>query len=173
MVNKETSKYISLLLRHKPEKENLIMDNNGWVSTYDLISKLKITKEDLNNIVLDNNKKRFEFNDDESKIRARQGHSVNVDVELKKSVPPVKLYHGTSGNFKSAILKKGLLKMNRLHVHLSKDLETAQIVGRRKGKDLIILEVDAKAMYADGYQFYLSNNGVWLTDHVPPKYINL
>lgn len=172
MINKQTSKYISLLLRHKPEKENLSMDSKGWVDTYDLISKLNITKEDLNNIILDNNKKRFEYNDDESKIRARQGHSKNVDVELKKSVPPVKLYHGTLEKFKTAILKKGLLKMNRLHVHLSKDLETAQNVGRRKGKDLAILEIDTKAMYADGYQFYLSNNGVWLTEHVPPKYIN-
>lgn len=170
-MNKNISKYISLLLRHKPEKENLEMDKNGWVDTYDLMSKLKITKEQLNLVVLENNKKRFEYSEDETKIRARQGHSVKVDVELKKKVPPIKLYHGTSEKFKKNIMKKGLLKMNRLHVHLSEDLETAQNVGKRKGKDLIILEINSKAMYADGFDFYQSNNGIWLTDHVPSKYL--
>jgi len=171
MKNKD-SKYLTYLLRHKPEKEKLSMDKNGWVSVQELLTKLDISKEDLNLIVLEDDKKRFEYNVDESKIRACQGHSVKVDLGFKKTIPPVILYHGSSNKFLTNVLKKGLLKMNRLHVHLSKDLDTAQIVGKRKGKDIIIYEVDTKSMHKDGFIFFLSSNGVWLTDNVPPRYIN-
>jgi putative RNA 2'-phosphotransferase len=164
---------ISYLLRHNPE--DLSMDKNGWVKVSDLLHKLDITKSVLDSIVDTNDKKRYSYNDDMTLIRANQGHSINVDVELEEKIPPVVLYHGTSPLFIKSIMKHGLSKMNRQHVHLSYDLDTAMDVGERhsKNKDPEILIIDCKSMVKDGYKFYISNNGVWLTDHVPPKYLKL
>jgi len=165
------SRKISYLLRHNPE--DLKMDKNGWVITEELLQKLNITLEELKIIVNTNNKKRFSFNSNNSKIRANQGHSIDVDVELKKIIPPIKLYHGTSKNNLNQILKHGLKKMNRLHVHLSKDYETAYNVGKRHGGDTIVFEIDSKQMYKDKILFYLSENNVYLTDYIKPKYIKI
>jgi putative RNA 2'-phosphotransferase len=147
------------------------MDKNGWVSVTEILDKLNLTIQELDTVVNENNKKRFEYDDIKSKIRARQGHSIQVDVELKKMIPPFELYHGTSKSFESSIRKTGIDKRNRLHVHLSEDIETATNVGSRKSDKVTILTIKARAMYADGFTFYLSNNGVWLTDNVPSKYI--
>jgi putative RNA 2'-phosphotransferase len=124
----------------------------------------------LDDIVKTNNKQRYEYNEDETLIRARQGHSIKVDVNLSESTPPDILYHGTATRFLDSILEKGIVKGNRLYVHLSKDEETATTVGARHGKPYV-LKIDAKKMYEDGIKFYLSNNNVWLTDFVDAKYI--
>ena len=126
--------------------------------------------EELLEIVATNNKKRYEFNDDKTKIRARQGHSVNVNVDLRECVPPDILYHGTATRFLDSILKKGINKGTRLHVHLSPDEETAVRVGERHGSP-VVLRINARQMHDDGLKFYLSNNGVWLTDFVAPNYL--
>ena len=165
-------KTMSYLLRHNPE--DLFMDDNGWVSVDALIDKLNITPIILDRIVLNNNKKRYAYNEDKTLIRASQGHSVKVDVELKEKIPPVVLYHGTSPKFIPSILKTGLNKMNRQHVHMSYDLDTAMDVGARHSKNNPeIIIIDCKSMVKDGYKFYLSDNGVWLTDNIPPKYLKI
>jgi len=128
--------------------------------------------EDLETVVETNNKKRFEFNTDKTKIRARQGHSIDVDVELEEKRPPAFLYHGTSDRFLEAIEKDGLKKMNRQYVHLSEDRATAEKVGKRHGGNLIVLRIQADSyQYETGAKFYLSRNGVWLTEKVPVQYI--
>ena len=181
MTDLDLSRFLSYLLRHRPQKLNIKMDKNGYVSVDELIEKINITEkyeneltiERLERIVANDNKKRYSFNEDKSKIRAVQGHSFHVDV-AKVSVPPTVLYHGTSQEAYDIIKKKGLLKMTRDFVHLSKDIETAENVGMRYAKNknkLIVLLVDTKKMLADGYKFYVAENGVWLTDYVPPKYI--
>ena len=165
-------KKITYLLRHNPE--DLIMDTKGYVSVQSLLNKVGITQEELDHIVDTNDKKRLSYNSDKSKIRATQGHSLKVDTELKLTRPPRVLYHGTSSESWEKIKKSGGLdKMNRLHVHLSSDKTVAYSVGKRysKYKEPIILEIDSASMYTDGYKFYLSENGVWLTDNVPLKYI--
>ena len=124
----------------------------------------------LEEIVRTDNKQRYSFNEDKTLIRANQGHSIPVDVELKKAVPPDILYHGTGEKYVSSIDKEGLLPKSRLYVHLSKDIETAENVGRRRGKE-IVYRVKSGQMYWDGYKFYLSENGVWLTKEVPIKYL--
>lgn len=172
---KNNSKFLSLILRHKPETVKVKLDKNGWVEVDELLAKLKqhnreIPLVELKEIVLFNDKKRFEFNEDETKIRAAQGHSVKVDLQLKAQRPPMELYHGTVSKFLDAIKKDGLKKMNRHAVHLSHDLPTATKVGSRRG-EAIILVVNSGAMYADKYKFFQSKNGVWLVDEVPPKYI--
>lgn len=149
----------------------LTLDKNGWADTKVVLEKLGVTEKELKDMVATNDKKRFGFNEDFTKIRANQGHSIDVDLELKKKVPPVKLYHGTSDKVSKLIEKKGLLKMNRQHVHLSADIETAQKVGKRHGGNLVVYEVDCKAALADGMEFFQSENGVWLVDAVPYKYI--
>lgn len=168
-------KYLSYLLRHKPEKENLEMDSNGYVDVNVLCKKLAISKEDLDWIVDNNNKKRFAYSEDETLIRANQGHSIDVDVQLNEVNPPHKLYHGTSWDILESLKKNGLMKMNRQHVHLSADIATAITVGKRHSKDdhPMILEIDAKLMHFNGYKIYLSENGVYLTDHVPIDYIKV
>ena len=169
-------KYISLLLRHQPEKENLNMDDYGYVSVNELINKLKISKEDLDWIVENNNKSRYSYNEDQSKIRANQGHSISVILNLEPINPPFKLYHGTSIENKESILKNGLLKMNRQHVHLSEDIETAKKVGLRHARSidkLIIFEISAKLMSFDGYKIYRSINNVYLAETVPAKYLSI
>lgn len=172
---KGTSKFISLELRHKPEEIGLTLDSNGWADVDELLIKMgkkgnAITIEDLKQIVDTNEKKRFAFNEDFTKIRANQGHSIEVDVELKPMMPPDVLYHGTAVKNRDEILRAGLHKMNRLYVHLSLEMDTAKNVGARHGKP-VVLVIDAKAMHSDGYLFYLSENGVWLAEHVPAKYI--
>jgi putative RNA 2'-phosphotransferase len=173
---KEKSKFLSLVLRHNPEKIGLTLDENGWADVDDLINRCNkknqsIDRSSLELIVKENDKQRFSFNDDGNKIRANQGHSIEVDLGLQEVTPLDKLYHGTVQKFLDAIKSEGLKKMSRQHVHLSKDLETAIKVGSRRGKP-IILEVNSSAMANDGFKFYLSENNVWLTDHVPPKYIS-
>jgi len=164
------SKYVSYKLRHDPS----VLDKNGWADVNDLLKTFKgsvFTHLELEELVLNNDKQRFEFNDDRTKIRARQGHSVQVDVEFKKEIPPAELYHGTKEEFLPSIKKLGLIKGNRNHVHLSADKNTALIVAnRRKGKS-VILTIDAMHMRAKNYKFFLSNNGVWLTDNVPAEFI--
>lgn len=164
---------MSLLLRHKPEKEHLNIDAQGYVLVDELIDKLKISKEDLNWIIDNNDKKRFTFNSDETMIRAAQGHSIGVDLKMKRILPPDTLYHGTSIVNADAISKGGLKKMGRNHVHLTDDRKTAYSVGMRYAKyqnKLWVIEIDAKQMNKDGYEFFKSENGVYLTEEVPSKY---
>ena len=165
-----TSKYVSLLLRHKPEKAGIHLDQYGWAEVDELIKGVSKTHmfnmEILEEIVRTDNKQRYSFNEDKTKIRANQGHSIPVDVELKEAKPPKQLWHGTGEKYVSAIDEQGLLHKNRLYVHLSTNEETAIKVGKRHGKP-VLYTVNAEGMYQDGYKFFLSKNGVWLTDHVP------
>ncbi len=162
------SRKLSYLLRHNPEE--LSMDKNGYVLVLDILSKLDISLENLETIVEENDKKRFSFNKNRDSLRASQGHSVKVDLGLKSQVPPVVLYHGTVDSALKGIFKDGLKKVKRHAVHLSHETLTATKVGSRRG-DAIILEIDSKRMYADGIKFFKSENGVWLVDEVPSKYI--
>lgn len=165
------SKQISYILRHHPESVGLSLDMNGWVWVDSLCSALEITFDDLKEIVETNNKQRFEFDVSGTMIRARQGHSIPVDLELKPIEPPDVLLHGTKENVLDLILVSGISKMNRQYVQLSEMQQTAIEVATRRSGRSIILRIDAKAMYTDGYEFFLSANGVWMTEHVPPKYI--
>jgi putative RNA 2'-phosphotransferase len=169
----QISKFMSLVLRHAPEKAGLALDENGWADLRALCSvmerKFGASSIDVARVVAENPKKRFAIDGD--RIRAVQGHSVSIDLGLAPSDPPAILYHGTKEDFLPAILREGLRSLSRQHVHLSKDIETALTVARRrKGKD-VILRVDSAAMAGDGLIFFLSDNGVWLTDHVPPRYL--
>lgn len=166
-------KYLSYILRHgKEEFEGGLIDGNGWMSIDDLVSKKGFTKELIDEIVKTNNKSRYEYNEDGTKIRARQGHSIPVDVELREVRPPDRLFHGTADRFIDSIFKEGLKPQTRLYVHLSYDKETALNVGKRHGNP-VVLVIDAKRMYDDGIKFYVSNNGVWLTKFVDKKYIGI
>lgn len=171
------SKFLSLILRHKPDEIDLILDKNGWVDVEQLIQGFnrkgyKFNFEMLEEIVNTNKKNRFCFSEDFSKIRANQGHSKNVDLGLTPKVPPDKLYHGTATRFWPSICKKGLIRGSRQYVHLSQDIQTANKVGIRHGK-LLVLLIDSKSMYDQGLNFYLSKNSVWLTDHVPVEFISI
>ena len=164
------------MLRHNPEKIGLEIGEEGWVCVDELIenstmNNMFFTMEELIEVVETNDKQRFSFNEDKTSIRASQGHSVKVDLKLKALQPPFVLYHGTVDDALDSISRDGLVKMNRQHVHLSEDITTATAVGSRRGKP-IILHIEAKEMYNNGYKFYKSDNGVWLTDNVPIKYIN-
>lgn len=164
-------KQLSFLLRHDSKAfSNGLIDKHGWRKVSELVKDHNYTKDLLDDIVKTNNKQRYEYNEDETLIRARQGHSIKVDVNLSEITPPDILYHGTATRFLDSILEKGIVKGNRLHVHLSKDEETATTVGARHGKPYV-LKIDAKKMHEDGIKFYLSNNNVWLTDFVDVKYI--
>ena len=168
-------KFISLVLRHEPEAAGITLDEHGWADVDKLINGTKLSgryidMEILERIVRENSKKRYSFSEDKKRIRANQGHSIDVDVELKNAIPPEILYHGTASRFMKSIGQQGLLKGNRQYVHLSKDIETAVSVGKRHGLP-VVLAVDTRRMTADGYQFYLSENGVWLCESVPWKYI--
>ena len=174
-LKKNTSKLLSYVLRHNPESIGVKMDDNGWVGVSDLLSCIKkkhkeVTEEQLDEVVETNEKNRFSFNDDKTKIRANQGHSIDIDLELKPVTPPELLYHGTVEKFMKAIWLSGLKKMNRQHVHLSEDIKTAENVGSRRGKP-IVLRIWAAEMKQDGHTFYQSKNGVWLTEDVPHVYI--
>ncbi|NVK63510.1 MAG: RNA 2'-phosphotransferase [Flavobacteriales bacterium] len=172
---KRVSKLMSLILRHQPDVIGVKLDENGWLGVDELIQGINrkginFDFEQLQVVVDQNDKKRFTFNDDHTKIRANQGHSVKVDVELKASTPPDILFHGTVERFMDSIREMGLIPKSRLHVHLSADLETAQKVGGRRGKP-VILKIDTKSMVENGHVFYRSKNGVWLTDQVPANFI--
>lgn len=159
---------LSRLLRHN--KQNI--DSHGWREVRDLIENHGCTWDELCEIVAKNDKQRFEFSDDKLRIRARQGHSINVDVELGEDVPPAVLYHGTAKNLVDSIMKQGITKSGRLHVHLSKTIEDAVKVGKRHGEP-IVLTINTGQMVKDGVQFFLSRNGIWLTEFVDVKYIDL
>ncbi|MDE6911187.1 MAG: RNA 2'-phosphotransferase [Lachnospiraceae bacterium] len=168
------SKFISLILRHHPEAAYIELDEHGWADVDKLIKGIKRTGKQMNmelleEIVRTDNKQRYSFNEDKTRIRANQGHSISVDVGLKEQEPPVFLYHGTAVGFYQRIQEQGLKPMGRLYVHLSKDAETAVNVGKRHGKP-IVLKIHSGDMYRDGQTFYLSENGVWLTKNVAPKY---
>lgn len=173
---KKTSKFLSYVLRHHPELIGLNLDENGWANVEELITKSKrdsyqgLTVEELSEIVETNDKKRFIFNEDKTRIRANQGHSIDIDLALKPQQPPEFLYHGTAKSNIDSILEKGIEKRNRQHVHLSQDKETATKVGMRHGKPIILM-IKTKEMSEDGIEFYLSDNNVWLTDFVDAKYI--
>ena len=164
------SKYLSLILRHQPQSAGLSLDEHGWVDVQDLLRASKISFEDLETVVRENDKKRFEFNEDKTRIRASQGHSIDVDLNYKPSIPPMYLFHGTVAKNVDKILKNGIKKMKRHAVHLSVDQYTALRVGGRRGK-AVALTIDAEKMNDNGYKFFLSTNGVWLTEFVPPEYI--
>jgi len=172
---KKHSKFLSLLLRHKPETIGLKLDTQGWASTNELLEKInqtgrQITFELLEKIVEENDKKRFVFNKDKSRIRAAQGHSLNVKLDYRALTPPTILYHGTISETAKLIQQSGIKKMRRHQVHLSADTDTAKIVAARRGKPVILI-VDALKMHQEGYKFFQSDNGVWLTDFVPSEYI--
>lgn len=170
-----TSKFLSLVLRHEPEVIGLQLDAQGWAEVDELLKKLHVHGQSLDHaglrqIVATCSKQRFALSDDGLRIRANQGHSVAVDLGLAAIEPPQWLYHGTVGRFIGAIRAQGLRAGERQHVHLSLDRETAHQVGARRGAP-VILSVHAGRMHAEGHVFHRSNNGVWLTDHVPPQYI--
>lgn len=172
--NKKLSKQLSYWLRHNPSDIGIIIDDDGWTSVEDLIkkseSKIVFDLVELKQVVETNDKKRFTLNSDFSKIKANQGHSIEVSLKLQEVKPPDILYHGTPLSAVDSIMKTGINKMNRHHVHLSPDLETAKKVGSRRGK-FEVLQIEAMRMRADGYKIYISDNGVYLVDDVPVKYI--
>ncbi len=169
------SVFISLILRHNPAAAGITLDEHGWADVTELLAGINaagrsINMDILEEIVRTDQKGRYSFNQDKTLIRANQGHSIAVDVELAEVQPPDLLYHGTADRFLPVILKEGLKPMSRLYVHLSRDVETAVKVGGRHGKPAV-LTVKAGEMQAAGYIFYLSANGVWLTKHVPVEYL--
>jgi putative RNA 2'-phosphotransferase len=171
------SKFLSRHLRHRPERLGLTLAPGGWVGVDRLLracaaAGVPLTREELDTVVRENDKQRFSFDPTGTRIRANQGHSVAVDLGLRPVAPPATLYHGTGRAAVPAILREGLHKMRRHHVHLSADAETARRVGARHGPPAIVA-VDAAAMAAAGIPFYRSENGVWLVDAVPPRYLEL
>ena len=165
-------RHLAFLLRHDKDAFDAgVIDSSGWRQVSELVKEQGYTRELLDAIVDTNNKQRYEFSDDKKKIRARQGHSIPVDVGLEEAVPPKVLYHGTSSKaFYNDIVKDGLKPMSRQHVHLSLDEQTAQMVGSRHSKDVYIIKIDTERMHADGYVFWKSANNVWLTKTVPSEY---
>ena len=180
MTEKETirtSKFLSLVLRHQPEKIGIQLDETGWTEVSTLLNALRshgvvLSLENLRHVVETNNKKRFAFDDSGLKIRASQGHSIDIDLDYVPKMPPEILYHGTAHTFLASILNTGLDKRKRHHVHLSKDVETALQVGGRHGKP-VVLTILAGKMAAQGFAFFQSENGVWLTEHVPTEFIEV
>ena len=171
------SKYLSLYLRHRPGDLGLTLQPGGWVVVEALLQEsaargFAISREELEQVVAESDKQRFALSEDGSRIRANQGHSVSVDLELEPLEPPPTLYHGTGHRAVSAIQTDGLRKMSRHHVHLSVDPDTARKVGARHGRP-VIFEVDAARMAQDGHTFFRSANGVWLVDRVPGEYLTL
>ena len=167
-------KFLSLVLRHDPSAAGISLDEHGWADVDKLLNGVRrtgwqIDMETLERIVRENNKQRYSFNEDRTRIRANQGHSLQVDVELRRVNPPLYLYHGTATRFLTAIQAEGIKKMSRQYVHLSGDYQTAAAVGRRHGMP-VVLRINAGAMAQDGVIFYRSENGVWLCEYVPPEY---
>jgi putative RNA 2'-phosphotransferase len=178
MTDKEiirTSKFLSLVLRHEPERVGLKLDSAGWVAVTELLAAVNghgvaLTLEELKHIVATSDKKRFAFNEDGTRIRASQGHSMEVDLKYTPQVPPELLYHGTATRFLDSIRDKGLLKMERHHVHLSGETVVTVQVGSRHGKPALLI-IRAGDMHRAGHVFYRSANGVWLVEQVPPQFI--
>lgn len=171
-----TSKFLSLVLRHQPQTIGLTLDDAGWADVSELLQKLAlagrtVTLDLLREVVASNDKRRFSFSEDGTRIRANQGHSIDVALGLEELEPPAVLYHGTASRFIDSVMRTGLDKRQRHHVHLTEDIVTARSVGQRYGVP-IILAIDAAAMCADGHRFYRSDNNVWLTDHVPVRYLS-
>lgn len=173
--SQKLSVFLSLILRHNPAAAGITLDEHGWADVEELLLGIngtgrKIDRAMLEEIVRTDNKQRYRFNEDKTLIRANQGHSIPVDVELKEQEPPEFLYHGTAKRSLKSIMEEGLKPMSRLYVHLSKDRETAEKVGRRHGEP-VVLKVHSGRMSRDGVQFYLSENGVWLTKRVDITYL--
>lgn len=170
-----TSKFLSLVLRHQPEVIGLILDDSGWADIDTLIrlsqAHKPLTRALIEQVVQANSKQRFAISDDGRRIRANQGHSIEVDLDLVPVTPPTLLYHGTATRFVDAIRREGLVKRSRQHVHLSADADTATAVGARHGKPAVLI-VRAGEMAAAGHAFFRSENGVWLTDAVPVGFID-
>ncbi|WP_028579786.1 RNA 2'-phosphotransferase [Desulfogranum japonicum] len=171
----KASKYLSLLLRHKPEIIGLSLDLEGWAKIEDIVrltnqNGTSLTKKLIEKITATSDKKRFIISDDGTRIRANQGHSITVDLNLRPKNPPEILFHGTATRFLDSILQQGLIKENRQYVHLSPDRNTALKVGQRHGKP-VILSIAAQEMHVSGFVFFLSANGIWLTEHVPTKFL--
>ena len=171
------SKFLSLILRHKPETIDLKLDENGWADVKELLEKSAqngnaFTLEELETVVETNDKKRFIFDDSGEKIRASQGHSIEVEIDFEEKTPPEILYHGTAEKNVEAILQNGLQKMQRHHVHLSTEIKTAKSVGTRYGKP-VIFKIDTEKMLAENFKFYVSANGVWLVESVPPEFLEI
>jgi putative RNA 2'-phosphotransferase len=174
---KRVSKSLSYVLRHRPDSIGIELESDGWVAVGELLRAFQqsgqtIAPDVLKRVVAENDKQRFEFSDDGLRIRARQGHSVEVDLGYQPMTPPNVLYHGTARHNLDSIFEKGLLKGKRHHVHLSTNKETMLRVGMRHGQP-VLLSVDAARMHHDGHQFFVTGNDVWLTEHVPPKYMDV
>jgi putative RNA 2'-phosphotransferase len=173
--NESISKFLSLVLRHKPEQIGLMLDDAGWADIGQLVDKATAAGVDLNRPIIESvaascPKQRFTISEDRQRIRATQGHSLNVDLGIENRQPPDSLFHGTATRFLESIKQSGILPRERQYVHLSADPETALVVGRRHGKP-VVLQIDSRAMSLNGYLFFLSENGVWLTEHVPYHYM--
>lgn len=173
---RDVSKLIAYILRHRPDEFGLPMDGHGWVDADALVkavsSRYEFDRKTLEHIVATDEKKRYSFNDDGTLIRANQGHSVQVDVGLKEVIPPDTLYHGTGRKYVDGIMSLGLLPKSRLYVHLSGDIDTAMNVGSRHGEP-VVFEVNAKKMREDGHLFWISENDVWLARAVPVQYLKV
>ncbi len=173
----KVSKFLSLVLRHQPEKIGIELDPAGWVGVSRLLrgcaeQGFPISREELDYVVANNDKKRFAFSEDGRRIRASQGHSVEVELEYEPNAPPKLLYHGTTQRFLGSIRTQGLVNGKRHDVHLSRDAATALKIGQRHGKP-VLLRIRAGDMHRAGHEFFLSANGVWLTDHVPAEYLEV
>lgn len=174
---KQISKILSLVVRHQPEYLDIKLDNSGWADVTEIIAAMNrkgilVNQTIIEEVVKLNDKQRFVLNSDHSLIRANQGHSVEVDLELKPVVPSDELFHGTTDKFIDSIFASGLQKQDRHHVHLCENIQTAIAVGSRRGKPVLI-KIDAATMYREGFSFYVSPNGVWLTDEVPADYLSI
>jgi putative RNA 2'-phosphotransferase len=172
---KKKSKFLSLVLRHQPDKIGIKLDQAGWVDVDVLMAALSchrkgISRATLEEVVRTNDKQRFSFNDDGTRIRANQGHSVEIELGYEPATPPEILFHGTPQQFVEIIAEQGLKKMNRHHVHLHVDVETSTAVGQRRGQP-VLLNVRALDMHQAGHEFFVTPNDVWLTDHVPTEFI--
>lgn len=171
----KVSKYLSKHLRHRPERLGLELEPGGWVRADELLAACRrrnfpLDRAELEEVVGRNDKQRFAFDESGTRVQAQQGHSVPVDLGLEPAEPPAVLFHGTGVDLLQTVLENGLRKMGRHHVHLSPDIETARKVGARRGKP-VVLRVAAELMYREGWSFYLSGNGVWLVERVPPVYL--
>ena len=171
----EISKFLSYVLRHAPQEAGLVLDENGWAD-FEILkqavkAKFPIEDSDLLRVIAENPKKRFTL--DRGRIRAAQGHSVDVELALKPATPPSALYHGTTLESWALIAATGLQRMDRNHVHLSQDIETATAVAKRRKGPHVLLLIDSSTMFSEGHHFFLADNGVWLCEHVPPQFLTL
>ncbi|MEZ6096941.1 MAG: RNA 2'-phosphotransferase [Pirellulaceae bacterium] len=173
--DKANSKFLSLILRHQPETVGVELDENGWIDVDRLLNAINahgnpLTRDDLQRIVAESDKQRFALDEGSNRIRANQGHSIDVELGYEAAIPREFLYHGTPEKFVDVILREGLKKMTRHHVHLSESIDIAGAVGARRGRP-VVLRIDAQQMHAEGFEFFVTPNRVWLTDHVPCEYL--